>query len=126
MRRITDHRNPLSLHIAGVHEPSSNKTLDLSLHVCRACGSCLIQPTSWEQEEDRSGWRVRRRCPECEWSCESVHNEVEIDAFDEQLDLGSQELLNELRAMEHANMRASAAAFIAALENDLIGAEDFR
>jgi hypothetical protein len=125
MRRITDHRNALCLDIFGVADHSPDRILDLTLHVCPACGSALVQPIAWEQEEERHGWRVSRRCPECEWAGESVHNEAEIDAFDEQLDLGSQELAGQLRSMEHANMSDSASTFIRALDQDLIGADDF-
>jgi hypothetical protein len=96
-----------------------------SLHICPSCDSQLVQPTFWEQAGDRSHWRVWRRCPECEWSCEGVHGEVEIDRFDEQLDLGAHELADELRALERSNMADMAAAFVAALGADLIGADDF-
>jgi hypothetical protein len=96
-----------------------------SLHICPDCGSALVQPTSWEQQENRSHWRVWRRCPECEWTTESVHNEIEVDAFDEQLDLGSHELADELRSLQHANMSAMAETFVVALRNDLICADDF-
>ncbi len=95
------------------------------LHVCQQCGSDLVQPTCWEQAGDRSHWRVWRRCPECEWTCQGVHDEHEIDAFDEQLDLGAHELADELSALEHANMADMADAFIAALGADLIDADDF-
>jgi hypothetical protein len=125
MGRITDHRNALCVDIFAVADRSPDETLDLTLHVCPACGSGLVQPIAWEQEDDRHAWRVSRRCPECEWAGESVHNEVEIDAFDEQLDLGSQELADQLRSMEHANMSGSAHSFIRALHQDLIGADDF-
>jgi hypothetical protein len=104
---------------------SFNRTVNHSLHVCPECGSDLVQPTRWKQEEDRVGWRVWRRCPECEWACEGVHSEIEIDAFDEQLDLGAHELADELRALEHANMSEMASSFITALSHDLIGADDF-
>ena len=106
-------------------EHTPGKAADRSLHICPDCGSALVQPTYWEQQENRYDWRVWRRCPECEWACESVHNELEIDAFDEQLDLGSHRLADELRALEHANMSAMAEAFIIALRNNLIGADDF-
>jgi hypothetical protein len=96
-----------------------------SLHICPDCGSALVQPTCWEQAVERGHWRVWRRCPECEWSADSVHGEAEIDAFDEQLDIGSIELADELRALEHANMTAMADAFATALADDLIGADDF-
>lgn len=109
-----------------MREPSSDRTRSVErLHVCPDCGSPLVQPTCWEQAGDRSRWRVWRRCPECEWHCQGVHGEAEIDLFDEQLDLGAHELADELRALEHANMVEMADAFIAALHADLIGVEDF-
>jgi len=95
------------------------------LHVCPSCGSELVQPTSWEQTADRSHWRVWRRCPECEWTAQSVHDTDEIDAFDEKLDLGAHTLADELRALEHANMADMADAFVAGLAADLITADDF-
>ena len=101
------------------------RTTDHSLHVCPECSSELVQPTRWKQEDNRSRWRVWRRCPECEWSSDDVHDEIEIDAFDEQLDQGSLELADELRALEHTNMSEMAASFITALSQDLIGADDF-
>src|SRR5260221_3086212 len=95
------------------------------LHIGPECGSRLVQPTCWEQTGDRAHWRVWRRCPECEWSCQGVHGEREIDAFDEQLDLGADELADELKALEHSNMADMADAFAAALAADLITADDF-
>jgi len=109
-----------------MREPSRNRTQSSkAMHICPECGSCLVQPTCWEQAGDRTHWRVWRRCPECEWSCQGVHGENEIDAFDEQLDIGAHELADELKALEHANMADMADAFVVALESDLIGADDF-
>jgi hypothetical protein len=108
-----------------MNEPGQPKTKQVKqLHICPSCGSSLVQPTCWEQAGDRTHWRVWRRCPECEWFCQGVHGEQEIDAFDEQLDSGAHEL-DELRALERANMTDMADAFIAALAADLIGADDF-
>lgn len=95
------------------------------LHICPACGSGLVQPMSWEQAADRSHWRIWRRCPDCEWHSDAVHGEREIDDFDEQLDLGTHELADELRALEHSNMTEMAETFAAALAADLISADDF-
>jgi hypothetical protein len=95
------------------------------LHVCPDCGSNLVQPTHWQQEGERSSWRVWRRCPECEWTGGGVYGEDEIDAFDEQLGLGAHALANELAALEHANMAEMADAFVVALITDLIGPDDF-
>jgi len=109
-----------------MREPAHNKTKQgHELHLCPECGSNLVQPTFWEQAGDRTHWRVWRRCPECEWFCQGVHGEDEIDAFDEQLDLGAHELAEELRALEHANMSDMASTFITALGADLITADDF-
>ncbi|HZO04948.1 MAG TPA: hypothetical protein VFB52_01040 [Solirubrobacterales bacterium] len=109
-----------------MREPARNKTKQRKdLHICPECGSDLVQPTFWEQAGDRAHWRVWRRCPECEWFCQGVHGEDEIDAFDEQLDIGAHTLADELRALEHANMSDMADAFVAALHADLIGADDF-
>jgi hypothetical protein len=109
-----------------MNEPIPNKTEPSEqLHVCPQCGSRLVQPTCWEQAGDRAHWRVWRRCPECEWSCQGVHGEREIDAFDEQLDIGAHELADELRALERSNMAALIEAFATALAADLITADDF-
>jgi hypothetical protein len=126
MRRITDLRNPLLLDIAAMGDATTNRPAERSLHICPDCGSSLVQPTSWEQESNRSHWRVWRRCPECEWAGEGIHDEVAVDAYDEQLDLGSHELADGLRALEHANMSEMVDAFIIALWQELITADDFR
>jgi|SRR6476469_9133464 len=107
-------------------DAATNRTAERSLHICPKCGSGLVQPTSWEQESTRSHWRVWRRCPECEWTGEGVYGEIAVDAYDEQLDLGSHELADGLQALEHANMGEMADAFIIALWQDLITADDFR
>lgn len=106
-------------------EPAQKKTKAPELHVCPECGSHLVQPTCWERADTREQWRVWRRCPECEWSCQGVHGEDEIDAFDEQLDIGAHALADELRALEHSNMAEMADVFVAALAADLISADDF-
>ena len=124
MRPYTDHESFPRLDSAAM-ERSPNEAVTKSLHVCPACGSDLVQPIGWEQGGDRWRWRVWRRCPECEWISDGVHGEREIDAFDEALDLGATELVDQLRALERANMREMIDAFVAALTRDLIGADDF-
>jgi hypothetical protein len=96
------------------------------LHVCPACHSELVQPTCWEQAGDRGHWRLWRRCPECEWECNSIHGEREIDAFDEALDLGTLALSEVLKALEQENMQYIVETFATALNADLITADDFR
>jgi hypothetical protein len=96
------------------------------LHVCPRCGSKLVQPTCWEQSSQRGHWRLWRRCPECEWCGDSVHGEREIDAYDEELDDGTEALASKLEELERESMRQVAEAFATALSADLITADDFR
>jgi hypothetical protein len=110
-----------------MRNPSKTRTKETGgLHVCPECGSGLVQPTCWEQTADRTRWRLWRRCPECEWRCDSVHDEREIDAYDEELDNGTETLAKVLRGLERENMQRVIAAFSTALAADLITAEDFR
>jgi len=105
---------------------AAQTSTETGLHVCPDCASPLVQPTRWEQAGDRGHWRLWRRCPECGWNGEHVHGEAEIDAFDEELDLGTRALDEVLKALEHENMRYMAETLAAALEADLISADDFR
>jgi phage-related protein len=96
------------------------------LHVCEGCSSGLVQPTRWEQAGDRGHWRLWRRCPECGWAGDAVHGEREIDAYDEELDAGTQALSGVLKELVRENMQHVADSFAAALEADLLTADDFR
>lgn len=104
----------------------TDTTRSTGLHVCPECGSRLVQPTLWEQAWPRGHWRVWRRCPECEWCGDGVHGEREIDAFDEELDDGTEVLAGRLEELERDHMRQVTEAFATALAADLISAEDFR
>lgn len=105
--------------------PTGQTKTALGLHVCPRCSSALVQPTCWEQAGDRGHWRLWRRCPECEWQRDEVHGEAEIDAFDEELESGTRALSEVLKALEHENMQYVVDTFAAALEADLITADDF-
>jgi len=105
---------------------TSRAETTVALHVCPTCSSALVQPICWEQAGDRGHWRLWRRCPECDWRSEEVHAEAAIDAFDEELDLGTRALCDVLKALEHENMQFVVDTFAVALEADLITADDFR
>lgn len=105
---------------------ASQTKIAAGLHICPQCASALVQPTCWEQAGDRGHWRLWRRCPECEWHCDEVHGEAAIDAFDEELDLGTRALSEVLKELEHENMQFVADTLSAALAADLITADDFR
>lgn len=105
---------------------TSQTKVALGLHICPSCASALVQPTCWEQAGDRGHWRLWRRCPECEWHGDQVYGEGAIDAFDEELDLGTRALSDVLKTLEHENMQYVVDTFAAALDADLISADDFR
>ena len=98
---------------------------ETGLHVCPECRSKLVQPTRWEQTAKRGHWRLWRRCPECEWRCDGIHGEIEIDAFDEALDDGAEALAGQLHELEQEGMRRIVETFTTALAADLITADDF-
>jgi hypothetical protein len=99
---------------------------EAGLHICPRCGSTLVQPTRWEQVARPGHWRLWRRCPECRWTADAIHGEHEIDAFDEALEKGGMVLTAQLNELEREGVREIADVFAAALEADLITADDFR
>jgi uncharacterized protein with PIN domain len=109
----------------GANTPASRTATKVELHVCPECSSDLVQPVAWEQTASHTEWRLWRRCPECEWRGEDVHRESAIDDYDEHLDFGTRELAEVLRELERSNMEQVVKTFVAALEADLIGPEDF-
>jgi hypothetical protein len=101
--------------------PASGPAL---LHVCPECSSELVFPTAWE-EADQSRWEVSLRCPNCEWSTVDTFEQDAVQLFDETLDRGTEELVEDLRRLSRANMEADVDRFIRALNADYLLPEDF-
>jgi hypothetical protein len=94
------------------------------MHGCPNCDSILVQPVDWH--EQRNGlWNAELRCPECEWWGRDNYSRDEIDRYEDELDRGDQELIEDLRALIRANMEDEADRFAAALATDGILPEDF-
>ena len=94
------------------------------MHCCPNCDSILVQPISWQEQGDGQ-WNVELRCPECECWGRDSYSQDEVDRYDEKLDRGGQELLEDLRALTRANMEEEADRFSTALATDSILPEDF-
>jgi hypothetical protein len=94
------------------------------LHECPQCTSELVQPEWWE-EADSGSWRVGLRCPECEHRHEGVYPQPVVDAYDELLNDGSDELLATYRRILRANLTAEFELFSGALQAGAILPEDF-
>ena len=95
-----------------------------ALHVCPTCESTLVYPVDWAPA-DRRRWRVDLRCPDCEWNGGGVYAQEIVDAFDEELDRGTEELLGDLTRSSRTNMEEEVDRFIAALHAGWILPEDF-
>ena len=94
------------------------------MHTCPSCSSRFVQPVRWF-EQGEGQWHVDLRCPECEWWGRGAYSQTEVDRFDEELDRGGQELIEDLRSLTRSNMEDEADAFAMALASDSILPEDF-
>jgi hypothetical protein len=97
---------------------------DEGLHVCPSCTSELVYPTDWAPAQPKS-WSVDLRCPDCEWHGNGVYPQDVVDRFDEQLDLGTEQLLADLSLLTRANMEEQVDRFVTALNAGWIVPEDF-
>jgi RNase P subunit RPR2 len=108
---------------ASVTQRTGGKSVD-GMHACPSCSSALVQPANWHEQGD-GYWNVELRCPECEWWGRDSYSQTEVDRYDEELDRGGQELIEDLRALTRANMEDEADRFAMALASDSILPEDF-
>jgi hypothetical protein len=96
----------------------------VALHVCPSCASELVYPTDWAPA-DRTRWSVELRCPDCEWTGGGVYAQQVVDRFDEALDSGTEQLLDDLTTLARTNMEEQLERFASALWADDILPEDF-
>jgi hypothetical protein len=108
---------------AKVTQYQGGKSAD-GMHACPSCSSVLVQPVNWHEQGD-GYWNVELRCPECDWWGRDSYSQNEVDSYDEELDRGGQELIEDLRALTRANMEEEADRFATALATDCILPEDF-
>jgi hypothetical protein len=94
------------------------------LHICPACDSSLAYPTHWS-EADHTRWEVTLRCPNCEWCETDVFDQEMVERFDEELDRGTDQLVDDLKRLVYANMEEQIERFSEALLNDHVLPEDF-
>jgi hypothetical protein len=94
------------------------------LHLCPECDSTLVQPVEW-REASAAFWELRLRCPNCSWENEGLYTRSQVDVFEEHLDDGLVQMLDDLERLSQVNMAAEIDRFVAALRCDLILPEDF-
>ena len=107
---------------APVPRPEETKR---ALHVCPDCHRDLVYPVEWE-ESSATHWEVLLRCPNCEWHEVGTFDQTTVDRFDEELDVGTEILIGDLKRLEQANMEEEIERFVKALSAGAILPEDFR
>ncbi len=91
---------------------------------CPECGSDRICPIEWETAGEHHWWLLLR-CGECQaWVQATVGNE-QAAALDVELDRQQAEIAAALATLEAERMAADVETFTAALELDLVDADDF-
>ena len=91
---------------------------------CRGCESALVYPPTGRKPAT-DHWELTLRCPECESVTTGVFDQPLVEAFEEQLDLGTEQLVADLRRLAQANMEDAVTRFASALEADAILPMDF-
>ena len=94
------------------------------LHQCPECDRTLVYPVEWE-EASPTQWEVRLRCPNCEWTHLGIFDQAVVDRFDEELDRGTECLIEDLTRLTQANMEDEIERFTSALASDAIWPMDF-
>jgi hypothetical protein len=98
----------------------------VGLSECPSCGSDLLQPLRCEaQEDDGDEVLVDLRCPECHVWLQVPYTRAAMRELDERQSELRQSIVTEYERSVAEAMEALAACLGAALELDLIGADDF-
>jgi len=105
-------------------QPVPGSAPSRELHICADCASQLVYPTQWD-EAGLENWEVSLRCPNCELTSTGVFSQDLVDAFDEVLDEGTEQLVSDLRQLTQANMSEEIDRFVKALDAEALLPEDF-
>jgi hypothetical protein len=117
--------HPAVTGTAAASAPAPLETSDRDdLHVCGSCNSELVYPLDWD-ESGATHWEVTLRCPNCEWCGTGIFEQTVVEAFDEELDRGTEALVGDLRRLMQANMEEEIERFVQALDADALLPEDF-
>jgi hypothetical protein len=115
---------PTALPEHGPGHEADGLLSETDLHICGSCASNLVYPVDWD-EAGATHWQVTLRCPNCEWSGTGIFEQAAVERFDEELDRGTEQLVDDLRRLAQANMEGEIERFAAALEADAVLPEDF-
>lgn len=94
------------------------------LHQCAYCHDDYVVPV-WFEDLDEQGWHLLLRCGQCETYRAIVVSDDVAHAYERDLQRGAAQIRAAVEELDAARMTVQVAAFIVALERDLIDAEDF-
>jgi hypothetical protein len=93
-------------------------------HICRTCGSSLVQPIDWVHVKAQR-WQVSMRCPECSAAYDLALEQEDVNEFSYQLEHGFQCLLEAIEHLDHQAFADECQTFIAAVWADAVLPMDF-
>ena len=90
---------------------------------CRVCAAEAVVPVEWQ--DGGHEWHVSLRCGACGDRRDVTLDDEQARAFDRALDRGVHGIGRTVRRLERERMLADVESLSIALEQDLIGADDF-
>jgi hypothetical protein len=94
------------------------------LSACPSCGSSILQPLRCERSSEEE-IMVDLRCPECMTHMQAPYSRADMEALDRSQTEWREEIVAAYERSVAESMEALAACLVPALEQDLIGADDF-
>jgi len=91
---------------------------------CSACGADFVHPVAWHPHDDKHWWMFLR-CGACGKTRELTVPDSEADLFDHELDRAQTAIRRAADRLSRERLAEETEAFAAALQLDLISAEDF-
>ncbi len=102
----------------------ATETTTEPLHVCPDCSGEMVYPVQWDERSGDS-WEITLRCPDCEWWHTGEYRDEMVEQFDEVLNDGTEQLLENLRTFARVNMEEDIERFVRAIDTGLIEPMDF-
>ncbi|MGH2945395.1 MAG: hypothetical protein ACRDPC_03895 [Solirubrobacteraceae bacterium] len=96
----------------------------MALSACPSCGSSFLQPLRCEAEGD-DDVLVDLRCPDCHTWLQAPYSRADMAELDRRQSEWRDEIVAAYERSVAESMEALAACLVPALDQDLIGADDF-
>ena len=110
----------------GLGSTTPDETLPLleGLHVCRSCGSQLVEPV-YRDPVGATRWALTLACPECGWWTSGVWHDAEVQRLEIVLADASLSIVTDCAALALDRFVDEIDRFVRALEADVITVADF-